>query len=62
MEEREKTSIGMKPSTKTKLERLKLRLREAGISRSSASEAAIVEALVMKADFDRLLRHFEQHE
>lgn len=60
MEAREKTSVLMKPSTKNRLERLKLRLRSAGIPRSEATETAVIEALVALADYDALLRYFER--
>jgi len=60
MEEREKTSIGLRPSTKNRLSRLKVRLREAGIGRAVASESAIVEALILTADFDSLFDYFER--
>jgi hypothetical protein len=60
MEDRKKTSIAMKPSAKTKLERLKLRLRGAGIPRSVANESSIIEALILAADFDALLTYFER--
>ena len=59
MEEREKTSVAMRPTTKNRLERLKLRLRIAGIGRAVASESAIIEALILTADFDSLLDYFE---
>jgi hypothetical protein len=60
MGDREKTSIAMKPSAKTKLERLKLRLRGAGIPRGEASESGIIEALILTADFEALLGYFER--
>lgn len=54
MEAREKTSITMLPKTKIALERLKLRLRSAGVSRSIATESAIIETLILTADFEGL--------
>jgi hypothetical protein len=60
MEQRAKTSIGMKTSTKNRLERLKVRLRSAGIERAVASEAAIVEALIATADFALLFDYFRR--
>ncbi len=55
MEQREKTSFAMTPKVKLALENLKLRLRKAGLARSAASEAAILEVLILHADFDVLL-------
>ena len=54
--EREKTSFALTPKAKLALERLKLRLRTAGLARSVASESAIVETLILTANFDALLR------
>lgn len=45
----------MTPKVKLALENLKLRLRKAGLARSAASEAAILEVLILHADFDVLL-------
>lgn len=56
MEERQKTSFAMTPKVKLALENLKLRLRKAGVARSAASEAAILEALILGADFDVLFK------
>ena len=56
MDQRQKTSFAMTPRVKLALENLKLRLRRAGVSRSEASEAAILEALIVNADFALLLR------
>lgn len=55
MEQREKTSFAMTPRVKLALENLKLRLRKAGLARSAASEAAILETLILNADFNLLL-------
>jgi hypothetical protein len=60
MEQREKTSFALTPKAKLALERLKLRLRTAGIVRSIASESAIVETLILTADFDALLNAFDR--
>jgi hypothetical protein len=54
-QERRKTSVAMTDKTKLALENLKLRLRKAGVPRSEASEAAVLESLILDADFDRLL-------
>jgi hypothetical protein len=54
-EPREKTSFALQPRVKIALEKLKLRARQAGVARADATEAAIVEALILDADFDRLL-------
>lgn len=45
----------MTPRVKLALENLKLRLRRAGIPRSAATEAAILEVLILNADFDELV-------
>ena len=55
VEKREKTSFAITPKVKLALENLKLRLRRAGMARSTASEAAILETLILNADFDLLL-------
>jgi len=60
MEERQKTSFAMTPRTKSALENLKLRLRKAGVPRSAASEAAILERLILDADFDLLLKRLNR--
>lgn len=60
MEAREKTSLGMTPKTKIALERLKLRLRASGIARSIATESAIVECLILTANFEELLSYLER--
>lgn len=60
MEERQKTSFAMTPKTKLALENLKLRLRKAGAPRSVASEAAILEALILNADFELLLKRLSR--
>ena len=60
MEERQKTSIAMTPKVKLALERLKLKLRVAGVARQHATEAAIVEALVLTADFETLRNYLDR--
>jgi hypothetical protein len=60
MEERQKTSIAMTPKVKLALERLKLKLRVAGVPRPSATEAAIVEALILTADFEGLRNYLDR--
>jgi hypothetical protein len=52
---REKVSFTMEAVTKTKLETLKARLRREGLARSVASESAIIESLVRRADVQALL-------
>jgi hypothetical protein len=52
---REKVSFTMETATKTKLETLKVRLRKEGLARSIASESAIVESLIRRADVSALL-------
>lgn len=54
MEAREKTSLGMTPKVRKALDRLKQRLRDAGIPRSIATDSGIIEALVLSADFEGL--------
>jgi hypothetical protein len=60
MEAREKTSIAMTPKCKLALERLKLRLRTSGVARSVATESAIVEALILHANFEELLAYLSR--
>ncbi len=55
MEERQKASFNMAPRAKMALENLKLKLRRAGVARSTASESRILETLIFNADFDALL-------
>jgi hypothetical protein len=55
MDERQKTSFAMSARTKLALESLKLRLRRAGLARSVASEASILEDLILNADFVGIL-------
>lgn len=52
---REKVSFTMETGTKTKLEGLKARLRKEGLARSVASESAIIESLIRRADVPTLL-------
>jgi hypothetical protein len=52
---REKVSFTMEAATKTKLEALKARLRREGLARSVASESAIIESLIRRADLPTLL-------
>lgn len=54
-EPREKTSFALRPSVRLRLGKLRQRLLEAGLARSTASEAAILEALILTADFDTVL-------
>jgi hypothetical protein len=60
MEERQKTSIAMNPKVKLVLEKLKLRLRTEGVSRAVATESAIVEALILTANFEALRRYLKR--
>lgn len=60
MEERIKTSFAMRESVRRKLDVLQKRLRDAGVPRGEAHQSAILEALVMTADFETLRRYFER--
>ena len=51
-----KATFNLSERAKGRLESLKARLRKAGVARSIANESAIVEALVMGADLEALLR------
>lgn len=54
MERREKTSIGMTLKVRRTLDRLKQRVRDAGVPRSIATDSAIIEVLILTANFEEL--------
>lgn len=53
-----KATFMLSERSKTALEKLKARLRAAGVARSEANESAIIEVLILDADFDSLVRAF----
>jgi hypothetical protein len=57
--EKTKVTLNLAESAKQKLEALKARLRKEGVARSAASESAIVESLIRRADFTALLADFD---
>jgi hypothetical protein len=58
--EKTKATFSLSERAKERLEALKARLRKAGVTRSIASESAIIEVLILAADFDALLDGFDR--
>ena len=58
--EKIKVTFNLPERTKERLEALKAKLRKAGVTRAVANESAIVDALILSADFDDLLEAFER--
>lgn len=54
-DQRVKVAYEIAESAKIKLEKLKTKLRKAGMARREASEVAILESLIKHADFEALL-------
>jgi hypothetical protein len=57
--EKTKVTLSLAESAKQKLESLKARLRKEGVPRGAASESAIMESLIRRADFEALLADFD---
>lgn len=51
-----KTSFAIRPSIRENLDALKSRVRRAGVPRSSSSDGAILEALILEADESRSVK------
>jgi hypothetical protein len=57
--EKTKATFMLSERATNALESLRSRLRKAGVARSDANLSAIIEQLIVTADFDELLRAFE---